>query len=243
MNQQQYELVNYLEQYYYLHGTIPTYETVQEKGDFPCSEKFWRDSFAFKPFREALVLRGISEKLLNSESNTILTPLQFLLVNTLLDTNDKRAERVVLKDLGIKSSLYEAWKRDPAFSSYFRQRTEVMLGDGIGEANRALIENVRSGDLGAIKYIHALTGRFNEKSNDAINVESVMIRILEIIQRHVTDKSTLLAISRDFAALAPGSPVGVGLDPPRPTLMIDSTGVTPDRVINNEPIDPEAGLL
>jgi len=88
-------------------------------------------------------------------------------------------------------------------------------------AHLSLIDRVAQGDLGAIKYFNAMTGRFREKSAAGVEVNvtnvsgsDMLIRVVEIIQTHVKDAATLQAIADDILALtqtgAGGPAVGVG---------------------------------
>lgn len=200
LNESEYELVTFIEQEYLLSGSIPSKEICLEK--LSLSAKKYDALWKRDDFRTALMSRGISQKILDgTEHNGVLTTKQMLAVNTLLDINDTRSDTKKLRDLGIPTQTYQGWQRDPAFRAYLHQRTELLFGDALTEANRALYDNVKRGDLGSMKQLWEMTGRWSSKPVAEMNIEWVLMKVIEVIQRHVTEPAQLSAIAADLSAV------------------------------------------
>ncbi len=199
------EIVDFVEQQWFLNQHVPSAEAISKYlGLSPTIVARFMDS---DPFRNAAIARGIN--LLGSESRG-LSAQQHLVINTLLDFQDTRSQKKKLADLKINSQTYQGWLRDPAFQTYLTQRAEKLLPDITADAHLALVDNVRRGDLGSIKLYYEMTGRWSSKTVGELNVEFLMMKVLETIQKHVTDQATLEAIGDDLmglGAIAPQQPV------------------------------------
>lgn len=203
------ELLNFLEQYWYTYGAIPTQLRAEELG---IPAKLWNDSFGNAEFRKQCLDRGISLRGLKLEDQSnfdpewkqlMLTEEQLTVANILLDTTDNRSFKKKLQDLGISTAKYESFKKDPTYQAYIQSRAESMLGDNQHEAHIALIDRVRSGDMSAIKYFNEITGRYVPSRGESnINVTLILMQMLEIIQRHVRDLGTQELIAQEFLALS-----------------------------------------
>ncbi len=194
------ELVSFFEQIWFLNGILPTRDTCVKAG-------FGGVTFdrAIKKtvFKEALERRGIVSK----ENPSVLTPEQLTCANVMLDLRDNRSQRKKLSELNVTTAKWEGWLRDPHFRQYLQTRAENLLGDNLHESHLALVDRVRSGDIGAIKYYNEITGRYVPSANEKVDVNGVLMKVLEIIQRHVKDGVQLDAIARDFMLLADTSGV------------------------------------
>jgi hypothetical protein len=75
----------------------------------------------------------------------------------------------------------------------------------------------------AIKFYYEVTGRYNPRLQVDVNVDSVMNRVVEIIQKHVRDPQVLMAIADDLEDLANGKP----RDTPEPVVkqVVETTAV------------------
>lgn len=141
--------------------------------------------------------------------NKTLTEKQLLAATVILDPLDKRSKLKKLTELGISTKEYNSWLNDPLFRKVCLNIAENQLYAAQPTAHMALVERVNQGDLGAIKYFNAMTGRYREQRGNAaveVNVQNnygndMLIKIVEIIQRHVKDPITLSAIGDDILAL------------------------------------------
>lgn len=201
-------VLTYIEQEYLMYGQIPTAEAAEARK--VASKEFYNKCLHNKEFQEALERRDVKIPL-DSAPIGVLTPLQLLVANTMLDLSDNRSEKNKLKDLGIPSSKWQAWLRDPAFQNYLRTRAEAVLGDNLHESHLALVDRVKAGDVHAIKYFNELTGRYVPNATDKVDVNAILMRVLEIIQKHVTDSGVASLIADDLLALSTINDSGSGM--------------------------------
>lgn len=205
LTDKQFEVINFIEQDYLLNGQIPTSARMEELG--LVGKKAYLEWLNDPQFRRNLVARGVS--LGENNKSGALTEEQLTAANVMLDLNDNRSRKKKLSDLKIPTQKWEAWLRDPVFQSYLRARAENLLGDNLHDSHLALVDRVRSGDIAAIKYFNEITGRYIQAGGNNIDLASLLMRIIEIIQRHVTDNDQVSAIADDLLTLASG--VGIGI--------------------------------
>lgn len=127
-----------------------------------------------------------------------LSPEQIAVANSMLNLADRRSNTKKLNDFGISSAVYANWKKDPAYINYIRQRSEAMLGEAVPDVHLALIESATNGDIAAIKLFYEITGRHTPGSQQNVNVQSVLLSVIESVQRHVKDPVVLQAIAGDL---------------------------------------------
>lgn len=209
LSDDQYEFLNFIEQFWFEYGTVPTAEKCRE---LEVSPALFASSFSNPEFRQALIDRGISVKGLPSPQvgklnqakwrDYALTELQLTAANVMLDVSDTRSQKKKLADLGISTQIWQSWLRDPGFQNYLRSRSENLLGDHQHDAHLALVDRVKSGDIGAIKYYNEMTGRFVQNSQANVDVSLILLRVLEIIQKYVVDSALQAVIADEFLSLA-----------------------------------------
>lgn len=189
------ELLSFFEQVWFLNGILPTRDACVKAG---FGGVIFDKAIKSETFKAALERRGV----VNKENPSVLTPEQLTAANVMLDLLDNRSKRKKLSELNISTAKWEGWLRDPHFRQYLQTRAENLLGDNLHESHLALLDRVRSGDIGAIKYFNEITGRYVPASNEKVDVNGVLMKVLEIIQRHVDDPLILDNIARDFLLLA-----------------------------------------
>lgn len=195
LNDRQLDVVNFVEQKFWEDGFIPSYEKVaevlKEKVGYvrDCVEKS-------TDCRKALVARGVDVR--PSEAANLLTSQQLMAANLILNTHDKRTQREKLDFLGISSQQWHAWLRQPGFSQYMTKRSEEMFGANDFSAYQALQEAVEEGDMNAVKFHFEMRGKYKNRVEVDLNIDSVVTNIVEIISTHVHDPDTLLAIANDI---------------------------------------------
>jgi hypothetical protein len=204
-----------VEQYYWRTSSIPVFN------ENVCAKQLWDDSWGNAIFLNALAARGIPEHLLRPDTGGttfhVLTEQQMAVANVLLDVLDSRSRIKKLTEMGISTGTYNLWLRDPIYRQYCLDRAESLLVENQPVAHMSLINRVSQGDLGAVKYFNAMTGRYREREKAAVEVNvsnnfgnEKLIAIVEIIQQHVKDPALLEAIAGDILALN-ASPGGVGV--------------------------------
>lgn len=190
-------LVAFVEQEYYLSGAIPDHDRIA-RGLGRTKQKVV-DAMMRTENLDALRKRGIEYY----SDDYALTPEQLAVANTLLDMTDGRSQKKKLTDLNVSSRVYQAWLRTPAFQNYMRQRAESALNDNMHEAHLALLDSVRRGDTPALKLYYDVTGRHSEKNTNAVDVATILVRIIEILSRHITDPALLNVIAGELEQISP----------------------------------------
>lgn len=165
-----------------------------------------------------------------------LLPLQLKAANAIMDLTDTRTTKKKLQDLGLTTSQYQAWLRDPKFNDYLRQRAEALMGDVQHEAALALVDKVMAGDMKAIEYYNEMTGRYVRPTATAVggsqqDFQMMVVRIIEIIVDEVEDPQVAARISDRLKGLASGMQVAGMLQAPE---VIEQPEVAPARVITPE---------
>jgi hypothetical protein len=209
LSKEQYGLLLYVEQHYWRTSSIPVFN------EAVCPKQLWDDSFSDGRFLDALAARGLPEHLLRPDTGVgfqVLTEQQMAVANVLLDVLDSRSRIKKLTEMGISTQQYNLWLRDPVYRQYCLDRAESLLIENQPVAHMSLINRVSQGDLGAVKYFNAMTGRYREREKAAVEINTTnvfgstqLIQIVEIIQRHVKDPALLELIGADILALSAGN--------------------------------------
>ena len=196
ISNEQLEVLGAYEQLYWTHGGLPTEERVAEVTGVRLEtiKKYWTE----QQFRDALGKRGIP---LDKRSQELLTPIQLEVANRMLNLYDKRSTREKLADCGTSTQQYNAWLRQDAFRDYLARRGEELFKSADHDAYSALVEIVQNGDVSGLKLFFEMRGIYNPRVQVDLNVESVLVKIVEVIARHVTDSTTLQAIAEDLERL------------------------------------------
>lgn len=223
LNENMLKAIALIEETWHLGGIVP--EKADLAKELGVSERvvdnYWKD----EDFRAQLTDRGIP-----TGAALGLTAEQIMVINSILNFADKRSQRKKLSDAGVSPKRWQGWMRNPRVRAYLETRSEGILTESVPLAHLALVENVESGDLGSIKLLYEMTGRFKAGSNE-VNVPLLLQSILSIIQKNVTDPETLLAISQDFQTLMNGQQLNSS---PAGTNFTASPVAAVNRVVKGE---------
>lgn len=127
-----------------------------------------------------------------------LSDIQIAAVSTILNPADRRSVNAKLESLGIPSSTYQGWKKSKLFMAYLTQQGEELFGENMPEVHNALTMRAIEGDTRAIKQLYEVSGRYRPGQSDNVaNVKMMVIRLVEVIQRHVHDPQVLAAIAKE----------------------------------------------
>lgn len=200
------KIINYIEQKFYETGHLPTNEKIGD--DLGFSKQVVAQSWKKDLFRQALVARGVD---LNPEqSEELLTTEQLLVANMIMNVLDKTSIREKLKTVStalgksITVQTYNGWLNQASFRAYIQKRAEKQFGAADPSALMAHIKAINDGDMNAVKLYYEMTGRYNPRLQVDVNIESVIVSVVEIISRHVTDPEALQAIASDIERLELG---------------------------------------
>lgn len=188
------QLIGYIETEWFLRGVKPTPETLCTK--FNLTPKALNTFLSRPEVGTSLTSRGIPVI-----QGRDLSPEQITAINLVLNLNDTRSERKKLSDSGITPKVWEGWKQDPKVRDYIAQRSELILDGAIPDAHLALVERVRSGDMGALKFYYEMTGRYTGQ-NAGMDPKVLLTKVFDIIAKHVTNPVVLQAIASEFQLLA-----------------------------------------
>lgn len=199
-------MINAIEHYWHKNEVFPP-------NDFFKYEKFdIVENLKHETFHLALVKRGIKVPVVVDRSNGHVTPdglttEQVAAITTVVNFEDKRPRSVKLREMGITTTQWGGWLKDPEFKKFLHQMTTTHLQDVLHVANEGLLHAVERGDTNAIKFYYELTGRHTQESGSMQNLRVVLAKVIESIQRNVQDPEVLKAISSDFEIiLAGGNP-------------------------------------
>lgn len=196
------QIINFLEMEWFLKGAMPTPKVVSDKFDMTQAAA---GAFLARPETVAsLKARGMPEY----RHASGLSPEQVGLINIMMNLSDTRSERKKLSDANITAKQWDGWKQDPQVKAYMSARAEEILGGAIPDAHLALVDKVRAGDLGALKFYYEMTGRYSGQQQ-SVDPRQLLTKVFDIIAKHVTNPIALDNIAQDLMALA-GTPVDPG---------------------------------
>jgi len=212
------EIINYYELEWFLRHRVPTYEDVVEY----INRKYEKDGkhhrlkhsalnyyFTRKNFTKALDNRGIPWQ---QHTQVELTPTQVAAAVTMMNFADTRSNDEKLDQLGVTSTQYYAWLKDPTFKNAIDNLADQNLAHIRPTAIGEFTKKINQGDWNAIKYWLETTGELT--SNDQPQSEQLLKMIVEIIQRHVKDPDTIVAIAQDIKLAAANRTLEVATEKP-----------------------------
>jgi hypothetical protein len=196
LSESQVAFVSFIEQMFWTTNQIPTDEKCSEAVGVTLTtiKNYWQSSLV----REHLVARGVN---LSANNDGLLTAQQLMLANMLLNIHDKKSIREKLQECNVTPQKYQGWLNDPKFSGYLRTRAESLFAANDFQAYQALSDLANSGDGTGLKLFFEMRGIYNPRVKVDVNLEIVLTKIVEVIQRHVKDPVILAAIGEDLQNL------------------------------------------
>lgn len=133
-----------------------------------------------------------------------LTTRQMLALSIMTNPTDKRNPAAKLKTVGVSYAEYRAWQRDPAFKARLEGIVSNMVKDHIADMEVALTNKAINGDLGAIKFVYEMTGKYDPASKEVIQLRALVTALLEILSKHLsTQPELMIAVATDIQQLMP----------------------------------------
>jgi hypothetical protein len=188
------QIIGFCESEWFLKGSKPTPETLCSK--FGMTPKAINTFLERPEVRQSFNSRGIPHI-----EGRDLTAEQITVINLILNLHDARSEKKKLADSGVSARTWEGWKRDPKVREYMRSRSEDILNGAIPDAHLALVDRVRAGDMGALKFYYEMTGRYTGQ-NAQLDPRILLTKVFDIIAKHIQNPIILQAIATDFQLLA-----------------------------------------
>lgn len=196
------KIVTYIDQRFWETGGLVTDDKIME--DLKLSKQVVTNAWKKAEVRQALIARGVD--LTPESSRELLTPTQVIVANLVMNVNDKRSVREKLAMVAVSTQQYQAWLRQPAFSGYLRKRAESAFASTDHVAYQSLISLVEEGDRDSLKLFFEMRGIYNPKLQVDVNIEMVVVRLVEIVAKHVTDPAVLEAIAMELETVDLGMP-------------------------------------
>lgn len=199
LSETEWNVINVIEQYYFIDGAVPSEARIATALGITEDrvKKILKRSFV----RENIEGRGIRMSL----ESSLLTTEQLTGLAIFFDTKDGRSLKKKLADANITTGQWEAWKSDPVFADHMRTRAEQALQKNLAETEVALLDSAHRGDISAIKLHLEMTGRWSSKTVGELNVEFLMMKILEAVQKHVKDPEAIENIANELLGLVPAN--------------------------------------
>lgn len=178
-------------------GRFPSLRTISNMTNITQSKI--SESLKNPVLQTALENRGIEWRPVSSD---LLSAEQIATLQVLLDISDRRTIKDKLKSLGVSPAKYYGWKKQPKFIEAYREASEALYGESLPEVHRSVIQEAVNGSYQHQKLMLAISGRWDEKKqNEQMNVRYILMKVLEIIQVHVSDPEKLQAIAGEFETL------------------------------------------
>lgn len=137
-----------------------------------------------------------------------LSPQQIAAITLLTNFSDSRSVEAKMAAIDVTAEQLNGWYRDPEFQNQLQVRSDESMDFFSAEATASLQRQIKKGNFQAIKFYFEITGR--AQTPELLNLQQTVIRLVEVVQKHVKDPATLQAIANDLqlsqAALNPANP-------------------------------------
>jgi hypothetical protein len=132
-------------------------------------------------------------------ASKVLSDIQLAAASVVLNPLDRRSISDKLKPLGVSIGQYNHWKKNPSFKRYLEQQGSELFADHMPEVDAALVNQAATGNIRATKLLYEVSGRYRPGvANDIDNIKLLIIRLTEVLQKHVKDPIVLQAIAEDI---------------------------------------------
>lgn len=209
LTQTMIDVLVFVEQVYYEDGKVPTPEKISEVVGVRVDtvRGYWKS----QDFRNAVLARGVT--LEGMEDAKALTYEQLLVANMLMNPSDKRSLRAKLEDpsvaqLKVSPQQVNGWMRSKTFTDHLQKRAKALFGSAEPAAYTNFVKAIEAGDQKAIALYFEMRGIYNPRLTVDINISSVLVRVVEIVSKHVRDPAILAAIAEEMDGLDVGSTMG-----------------------------------
>lgn len=235
-------LLSFVEQEWGLTGLYPSEEAVVVRlGEG--ARTTYRSSVKSAAFKAACTRRGIvMPNTSTAHLAGVLSPEQLSVVNTLLDPTDTRSDKKKLADMGIVGAKFSNWLADPVFAKYYKDRVSTTFKNFTAEAKRAHMDKAKSGDMKAIEMLYEMNGEWSSKTVGELNVDFVLARVIEAVQRHVSQLpggiDAIIAIANEVAELSPRKHANAAVNAPTLPLLAAVTrpALTQPQILEGETV-------
>jgi hypothetical protein len=198
LSNDQRDFINFIEHWWFSHSDInskmPTNQNLRDALN-------WDSAKVGKFLKDPVVNKALENRGITLADITLLLPEQLAVANSILDFSDNRSQKKKLEELGVTTQRYQGWLKQERFQRYLKQRAEALLGETQHEAHTSLLRNVQRGDLNSIKLYYEMTGRWSSKTVGDLNIEFILVKVVEAVQKHVKDPVAIQAIATELSGL------------------------------------------
>lgn len=189
-------LIAYYELEWHLRHYIPTVEEVT--AHLRKERKNLRQTSVNYYLTRSVVIKALEKRGIpwRQHSQDELTPQQQAAALAVMNFADERSIPHKLDQLGILPATYYAWLNDSVFKNFLDSLADQNKINIRPAAVTEFAKKINSGDWNAIKFYLEVTGEFN--NNTAPKSEVLLRMLIEIIQKHVKDPATIMAIAQDI---------------------------------------------
>lgn|SRR5512138_234240 len=194
----QKELIKFYELQWMLRNRVPTVEEVTQylRQKRPNIRQTSVNYYLMQPqVIKALKARGIP---FEQHTQSELTGQQQAAALTVANFVDKRSVKDKLDELGILPATYYAWLNDPNYRNFVQSLADRNLDNVDPIAKTEFVKKVQDGEAWAIKFYMENTGVL--KNNDTPQSEIIIMKLIEIMQKHIKNPVLLNAIANDMIA-------------------------------------------
>lgn len=145
-------------------------------------------------YHENMKLQGVE---LNLE--TLHISGQQMAVLEMMRNPEGRTRAQILKKLGIKVVVFNAWMRQPVFNKYLKSVVGNATEDALLLSEMSLADKAADGDLNATKFLWEFTGKHNPQREANVDYQKLLEIILDVVQTNVHDPEVLSKIKQQIS--------------------------------------------
>lgn len=230
------ELISFYEIKWMFGNKVPTVDEVVEHLRTHGFENVRQTSVNYylnrPPVIKALEQRGINFR---QHTQNELTDKQQAVIYCLANFADTRSNEEKLDSLGVNSATYYAWLQDPVFQNHMQMLADRNLKNIDPVAKTEFSKKVQEGHWGAIKHYLDTTGALVQPQGQ--DTETLVRGIIEVIQMHVKDAATIIAIANDIKNVMQNRTLSYDME--GDTVQVSERGLPPAEQVNYSQVTEE----
>lgn len=223
LDERQWDFVCYVDQYWRENECFPSDSEIRDGTGV--SEKELPSFLADELVLKNLEVRGIDPFKDRPDSVTgkpadrrkgnlsRLSDIQLATVSVLLNPADRRSRTEKLSDLGVTPTQFSGWKKNRIFANYMKKQSNALLSEWMPEIKHSMVNAALAGDYRTQKLILEMTGEYTGvQAQSNVNFQALIMRLVEVVQKHVTDPVALSNIAKEISEITSesGSSFGTG---------------------------------
>lgn len=235
----QWDIITFCEEFWRANKFFPSIQEIVKGVDQPETQvNIWLNDEVTKKHLDARGINPRKRQLTNKEKEgplrqrgvNRLSDRQLAAIVTILNPADNRVPEQKLKSLGISVATYNGWKKNEHFVNFMAQQAEELYGEYMPEIANSLITNAVNGDFKSQKFLYEVTGRYRpaENNQEIADVKFLIIRLIEVIQKHVKDPLVIQAIAEEVKQIT--NPSLGQQNPVNPIMELASGSVSKSEV-------------